>query len=291
MISNAPIQSAQTDASGLAALSWTGWYTQVAGALTAFDQTGTIRNAVTLNFRASGNQWNGARIAEGTDNNFGVDVNGRTSAGGSDTWLRSLTIASNGTVSMYNLFINTSLDCANGAPLFLNGVGNTFTAARIYTDGANNLAIDNQSGSNNWVNSLRISTAGAVAFPHPELLAFGSNFTNWTPAVSGGGSMIASGVVVNDATYIRVGPLVHFELSITFQLTGAASTLIAVSLPFTQYSPNSQAVTGYLHTSTSAWSAAFAFTRGSTLFVEQSGETNFPLGSTNLMVRGIVRVA
>ena len=95
-ISNAPINTAQSDASGLAALSWTGWYTQVAGALTAFDQTGNMRNGTALYALAPGNQWKGARLYQDASNNFTLDTNTRASVSGSDGWVNALKVNSGG---------------------------------------------------------------------------------------------------------------------------------------------------------------------------------------------------
>ncbi|HEY7306261.1 MAG TPA: hypothetical protein VH601_19205 [Bryobacteraceae bacterium] len=54
---------------------------------------------------------------------------------------------------------------------------------------------------------------------------------NWTPSYSTGSAMTVSLITLNDAQYLRMGPLVFFKVSTQVSLGGTAANLVAISLP------------------------------------------------------------
>lgn len=285
MISNAPIQTAQLDAGGLPTLSWTGWYTQVAGALAAFDQNGAVRNNTYINFLAAGNGWKSSRMYQDTTGAWNLDVNTRSTQSGADSWINGLKVLTSGTIQSYNgVDLNSPATLQNNTYFYFNSPGNKTLAARMYSDSNSNLVFDHQQGPT-WTNSLTISTTGAVTFSHPESIVFGANWQNWTPSVTGSGSMTVSGVTINMAQFLRIGPICFFEASITLTTGGSPANAVLFSPPLPLAGPGG----GILFANIQGSAGSAAFSTISSLYVNLSGGANFVLGVQTMYVSGFYR--
>lgn len=126
-------------------------------------------------------------------------------------------------------------------------------------------------------------------------VSFGSNYQNWTPALSASGAMTISGLSIQESKYLRIGPLVHFTLTATFNLGGAASTTIFITLPVPAVvaagavSPVSASV--YMP-GVVANEVAGGYVSGTLLTVTRSGAPNFPvITGVQLSAAGVYRAA
>lgn len=129
----------------------------------------------------------------------------------------------------YIKFNNTAADPNDGkignslfAPgLNLVGINNDGTARKIQIWGG-------VTQNENWLGN---TWAGKNTFSDPANIVFGPNFSNYTPRILGGaGSLITYNVSIKEARYIRIGPVVHFTLTIWFGIAGTGNTL-TIDLP------------------------------------------------------------
>lgn len=56
-------------------------------------------------------------------------------------------------------------------------------------------------------------------------------WANWTPAYSGGGTMVAALNTLYDAQFIRIGAFCSFKLACALNLSGTASNNLSITLP------------------------------------------------------------
>ena len=111
------------------------------------------------------------------------------------------------------------INCMSGGGIFFN-----------YDTGAG-CPINFCNGSGGIVAS--ISSGGAGSFS--ALSSSGSvtgtlgGWTSWTPTLTAGGSMTATAPTAVTASYLRIGPFVHFRLTFTTTLGGAVNLLLTVN--------------------------------------------------------------
>lgn len=101
-------------------------------------------------------------------------------------------------------------------------------------------------GADNWIDAMQISMlTAAVLFPNAVEFSLAPTFgdpagtltnlipawANYTPTISGGGSMTVSGVTITDAQYVRLGPLVFFKLHFSCTFGGTLSNSVSASAP------------------------------------------------------------
>ena len=134
-----------------------------------------------------------------------------------------------------------------------------------------------------------LTLSGATTFTNPEQIVFGAGWQNWTPAFAGLGAMTISSLRVLNAKYVRLGPLVLFNLRASFTLGGTASNYLSATLPVPM-------VGDYSALTTQIWpsGAAQASTHvgqvdavsHNLMFLFLNGAPNYPLGSTVVTVSG-----
>ena len=84
------------------------------------------------------------------------------------------------------------------------------------------------SGAANFAGALQFYAS--VSFSNAAGISIGTNWTAWSPGISTGASY--SGYSVIDASYYRLGKVVHFKLAFDLTFTAGSTNYVAVSLPF-----------------------------------------------------------
>ena len=143
-----------------------------------------------------------------------LQANARTDAGGSDAWGNVLTVSTAGALTI------AASSAWNGAVTFGAGVnlnGQTLGGAATF--------------SGALIFNGALTLGNAVTFSSAAAINFGGNWQSWAPSVTGGGSMTVSVNSVNLAQYLRIGPIVHFELHCSITLGGTASNVVLFTLP------------------------------------------------------------
>lgn len=120
-------------------------------------------------------------------------------------------------------------------------INNRLVLTQDFTSTTATWQLDNSAGLFRLFWQPNISTAGTLVltadtsnnltFLSPSQLNFGSNWQSWTPSITGSGSMTVSGVIINGAGYIIIGPIVYFYFNVAFTLGGTAAQTINVTLP------------------------------------------------------------
>ena len=151
----------------------------------------------------------GLAINNGLTLNSGVNCNGQTFSGsavfgGAVTFNAAVTLA-NTLVSSGGLSVTNGLTLNSG----VNCNGQTF------------------SGAANFAGALQFYSS--VSFSNAAAISIGTNWTSWSPGISTGASY--SGFSVIDASYYRLGKLVHFKLAFNLTFTAGSTNYVAVSLP------------------------------------------------------------
>jgi hypothetical protein len=152
----------------------------------------------------------------------------------------------------------------------------------------NALSIASQTGALTFGTSATF--AGAAVFSAPDQIALGSGWLNWTPTVSASGAMTVSGLTINDAQYLRLGPLVFFKIFATMTLAGTAASALIMTLPLAIAGFSSTA-SGQVHQAGGTWAAGATLldNAANTVRLSPTLETNYALGSTLVMVEGFYR--
>lgn len=135
---------------------------------------------------------------------------------------------------------------------------------------------------------------GSANFYSPSNLTFGSNYQAWGAVVSASGSMTVTSLSIAAAQYIRIGPLVHFYFSGTFNLGGTASNTLYITPPVASYNSGIQLfVTGGIYLpGVVANEIGWAYVGSGFITFTRTGASNFPLvNGANLSVSGTYRVA
>ena len=121
----------------------------------------------------------------------------------------------------------------------------------------------------------------------------GGTWTSWTPTV-GGGSMTATTKTLNDAQYLRSGPVVFFKLNIEVNLSGTAGGNITASLPIPPVGYSSAVSCELIITAgtgSNGWFPGYGAVSGA-IQMSQAGGGNFPVPSSYLLqVAGFYRCA
>lgn len=140
-----------------------------------------------------------------------------------------------------------------------------------------------------------LQIAGGVAFGSPASISFGGNYQTWTPTLTASGSMTITAITVQEARYLRVGPFVHFTLTVWCTLGGTASNTIFVNFPVAAVIPANALTavsTGFFFPGAPAGEAGFGYAGASSLVMTRSGGGNYPLLSgVQLFMAGMYRVA
>ena len=83
------------------------------------------------------------------------------------------------------------------------------------------------SGAANFAGALQFYSS--VSFSNAAAISIGTNWTSWSPGISTGASY--SGYSVIDASYYRLGKVVHFKLAFNLTFTSGSTNYVALSLP------------------------------------------------------------
>jgi hypothetical protein len=199
------------------------------------------------------------------------------------TTLAGITLA-NWSVLYCNAGAGLLIETANAAPIVF-GTSNT-ERARFLSNGRLLLGTTTDDGSN----LLQIN--GGVNFKDAINITLGSNWQNWTPTVTGSGSMTISALTINEAQYLRLGPLVFFKFYITFTMGGtiAASDAPSVSLPVTVQGNVSTAAM-QLHPPSANWAPGYCLinSTGSVVRCALYNEAAMGAGSWSIICEGFYR--
>lgn len=120
--------------------------------------------------------------------------------------------------------------------------------------------------------------------------AVGGLWANWTPTVSGSGSMTVSSLSVTDAQFQQVGSLIYAKCLLSFTLGGTASNQLTVTLPTTAAGATAIFSTQVNPASSPGnWISAVGFVSGNQILVRISSQPNFTLGATGVGAFGFYR--
>ncbi len=111
-----------------------------------------------------------------------------------------------------------------------------------------------------------------------------------SPAISASGVMTVSAVTVNEANYIRIGPIVFFKLYISLTIGGTVSTNVNITLPIAQVGvqPDNVTVNNWF----GSWIAGSGTCTGTSLKIYQANQANnFSLGAQYITANGFYRCA
>jgi hypothetical protein len=181
-----------------------------------------------------------------------------------------------------------------GVPQYFQQTTGATITQRLYNDGTGKLVLDSAPDGTSWVNALRVGTDGAMTLTNASGLSFGSNWQTWTPALSASGSMTVSAVTANDASYLRLGPIVHIRLYISAAtLGGTLSNQVYITLPTGLTNAGVvQGVSGHVVSGGGNWQAGVAWIEAgeSRVKVMLSGQPNFAAGTFGALMSFSYRV-
>ena len=212
----------------------------------------------------------GLAVNSGLTLNSGVNCNGQTLSGlavfgGPVTFNAAVTLA-NAVVSSGGLTVTNGLTLNSG----VNANGQTFSGAAVFA------------GALQFYSSVSFSNAASISI--------GTNWTAWSPGISTGASY--SGYSVIDASYYRLGKLIHFKLAFNLTFTGSTN-YVAISLPFV--SPYAaQVVASMIGPGGSNYAAGSCYIQGSgssQIICYLSGWANFALTGYSFYLSGTYQVA
>lgn len=124
----------------------------------------------------------------------------------------------------------------------------------------------------------------------------GLAWTQYAPTITGGGSMVISGVTVYTAQYLQTGPLCFLSVYAAGVLSGTLSNYITITLPL------GFALVGGTHmlAATVGLASSTVFSPGDAYIVTggigaglvqvyPAGQTNYPAGNFGLTIAGVYR--
>ena len=254
--------------------------------------------AQALNFATVNVTWNEWRI---TAVNVGSVVandtlqlqwNSRTSSGGTDAWAAIFQVATGASGVFPAITFVAGVSFANtvsfSQPIVVSAAA-TFSST-VALNGAVTLGaglnLNGQTVSGN------ATLSGALTFSNAANIVFGSNWQNYTPTVNGG-TMTVSSLVVNDAQYLQIGPIVYVKLQLTFTLGGTASTLLKISYPIAPVGFASLLTGMIAMGGTSSFVSALSniYLVNGYIGFQLFGAANFTLGGASLYLVGSYRCA
>ena len=193
----------------------------------------------------------------------------------------------------------------SGSPLLS---GNPNFSGNLYLGGANSFWLQpagsalyfNAYFSSGWNQTANIAASNGwwnfqqgVNFVTPANISFGSNWLTWTPTVTASGSMTVSSVSFTLNEYLRIGPLVFFQIHCTLTLGGTLSSVVYFTVPVSMsaqpdWSTSSLVVSG----PSTGLQPAFGWIQNGTLSCGLSGLVNYPAaGSYTFVISGFYRCA
>ena len=157
----------------------------------------------------------------------------------------------------------------------------------------NNSSLSSPTITSATINSPTISNStlsGTVAVSAPASMTFGSGWISWTPVVTGNGSMTTSGAS-GSAEYIRIGPLVYYQIQYSVTLGGTLSNAVFFSLPVSSsaqsmISPAAGTISSPTYTFNPAMMYVDSSTRVSCFY---NGGTNYTAASYSFYAAGFYR--
>jgi hypothetical protein len=142
-----------------------------------------------------------------------------------------------------------------------------------------------------------LDPAGRVTKPwlaYFNALSSGANaYQNFTPVVSGFGSMTVSGTSVSYCWYTRSGADIFIQLDVSFTLGGTPSNILYITTPFSGVTaPTGQALTTMIQLGTGAWVAGYCYTENypTARILVTPLFANWPLGASRALVAGRIRI-
>lgn len=176
-----------------------------------------------------------------------------------------------------NLASSGSTGVTGVLPVANGGTGANSAAAALANLGGASLSAANTFSASNTFNASVLGSFGG--------------WQSWTPTVTGSGSMTVSGVSVSFAEYIRVGPLIHFELSVNFTPGGTAANTIMLSLPVTPTGSDTRACAASVANGSLYSAVGFVNPSGGNVQVQLPAGANFALTASWAKVSGTYRCA
>lgn len=132
-------------------------------------------------------------------------------------------------------------------------------------------------------------SAVGLTVTNPVSITFGSNWVAWTPTYNTG-TMTMTSIVYNRNWYLRIGPIVFFELSINCTLGGTVTGQILASLPVAVAGADfipcfCSGTVG----SGATYAVALGYVSGSNIQINLTGNANFTAGTNVIRISGHYR--
>jgi hypothetical protein len=245
------------------------------------DETLLRNTAGTTNFatfQATGLQIN-VPVSQGTASFSGV----ATFTAGSNALAASIT--GGGSASGLNLESGVH---GTDARIFIGGTTNG--SPGIFIDSPGHTYIRNLTGT-----TIADFSVASISLNEPVLGGMGG-WQTWTPSLTAAGSMSLSSITYATTQYLRIGPLVMFELEFTVTLGGAISAFVFASAPLSCVDGNPHVLAcqsvipgGSVFNPSTGWIQAGTFVFANPTF--NSTSPNFVAGVWQFRLSGTYRVA
>ena len=115
----------------------------------------------------------------------------------------------------------------------------------------------------------------------------------WTPTVTGDASMTASGLTINDANYVRIGPYIFFKVSVSFTVGGTPAAGFSISAPVVGVNDSASDLFGTICTDNSTPvtnGCAWRYTSTGLYVVKvHTGASNWTAGTATINITGFYR--
>jgi hypothetical protein len=151
----------------------------------------------------------------------------------------------------------------------------------IYID-TPNLYLRNLAGTN----AIAVTSSG-IAMSSAVTGTMGG-WVNYTPTVTGTGSMTISGLTITFAQYLTIGPITFLTFQVTFTTGGTAAVSVVMTLPVNSVYASTVAVSGTTSTTATTYNPLVAATASSSnsLTVYAGGNNTTSYGAASHTISG-----
>ena len=197
------------------------------------------------------------------------------------------------------LVVDTGTGVLNGGSVVFGAAAGTWRFAALKgvatngggnSQGAISVLVRTNAVDATLTESVRFRDDGGVTFNYPENLSFGGGWQNWSPTVSGAGSLNIS---LNGGTtqYVRIGPLVYWYIAYAITVNSGTGNSIIFSVPVTNNSGNAVGFSGVVNSPSAAIATAGGYVNGQQIGIFLPNAPNLPTGSYTFFVSGFYRSA
>ena len=136
--------------------------------------------------------------------------------------------------------------------------------------------------------SVRFRDDGGISFNYPQNLSFGGGWQNWSPSVTGSGSL---NITLNGGStqYLRIGPLVYWYIAYAVTVNSGTGNSIGFSVPVTNNSDNAVGLNGVVNSPSASIASAGGYVNGQTIQLFLTNAPNLPTGPYTFFVSGFYR--